>query len=99
MAMGAPPPSPVVLPSSGILNNPPALSYGFSVEAAFVGNHGVSILVDRNINASLVPGSGSRGQPLNILFGRTADTTLSVPIHTYFDSLQAKLNRKLSNGF
>src|SRR5438034_4253797 len=102
LAAGAPPPNPVVIPSSGVILNAPGQSYtyvakdrpqgyvqswniavqralpsNFSVEAAFVGNHGVNIPTsnDRNINASQIPGSGSRGQPLNILFGRTGDTT------------------------
>ena len=126
LATGAPPPSPVVIPSSGVIVNPPAQSYtyvakdrpqgyvqswnialqralpnNFSVEVAFVGNHGVNIPTsnDRNINASLIPGSGSRGQPLNILFGRTADTTQTFHAHTYYDSLQTRLNRRFANGF
>src|SRR5260370_39233810 len=68
LATGVPPPSPVQLPSNGIITNPPNQSYvyipkdlpqgyaqswnvavqrvlpsNFSMEVAFVGNHGVTI--------------------------------------------------------
>ncbi len=124
LAAGAPTPSPVQLPSSGIITNPPAQSYtavdkdrfqsyvetwnislqralpaNFSAEVAYVGNHGVNIGVTKNLNASQIPGSGSRGQVLNILFNRTADTSVSLGTHTYYDALQTKLNRRFSNGF
>jgi hypothetical protein len=70
------------------------------MEAAYVGNHGVNIPTSNNlnINASLVPGSGSAGRPENILFGRTADTNEPYNAHSYYDALQAKLNRRFSNG-
>jgi hypothetical protein len=126
LATGAPPPSPVQLPSSGVIVNPPNQSYvyipkdlpqgyvqswnmavqralpsNFSMELAFVGNHGVNVPTSNNINinASLIPGSGAAGRPENKLFGRTADTNEPYNAHTYYDSLQAKLNRKFSNGF
>jgi len=126
MAVGAPTPSPVQLPSTGIITNPPNQSYtyipkdlpqgyvqswniaiqralpsNFSLEAAYVGNHGVNVNTSNsiNINASRVPGSGASGRPLNILFGRTSDTNRPYNAHTYYDSLQMKLNRKFANGF
>jgi Carboxypeptidase regulatory-like domain len=78
-----------------------SLPSNFSVEVAFVGNHGVNVPTSNNINinASMIPGSGSRGQPENILFGRTSDTNVPYNAHSYYDSVQAKLNRKFSNGF
>ncbi len=78
-----------------------ALPSNFSLETAFVGNHGVNVPTSNsiNINASLVPGSGSGGRPLNKLFGRTSDTNRPYNAHSYYDSLQVKLNRRLSNGF
>ncbi len=126
LATGAPPPSPVQLPSSGIIVNPPNQSYvyipkdlpqgyvqswnmavqralpsNFSLELAFVGNHGVNVPTSNNINinASQIPGSGAAGRPENKLFGRTADTNQPYNAHTYYDSLQTKLNRKFANGF
>src|SRR6266566_3342776 len=72
----------------------------FSAEVAFVGNHGVNVPTSNNINinASRIPGSGASGRPLNILFGRTSDTNEPYNAHSYYDSLQARLNRSLSNG-
>jgi len=126
MATGAPTPSPVQLPSTGIIVNPPDQSYvympkdrpqgyvqswnvalqralpsNFIVELAFVGNHGVNIPTsnNRNINAGLVPGLGAAGRPENILFGRKSDTNQPYDAHSYYDGLQAKLNRRFSNGF
>ena len=77
-----------------------ALPANFSIEAAFVGNHGVHQRTgnDININASQVPGSGAAGQPLNKLFGRTATTTVPDWQSTFYDSFQLKVNRRFSNG-
>jgi len=127
MAAGVPPLSPVVLPSTGIIVNPPisqsytyipsdlpqgyvqswnislqrALPKNFSAEAAFVGNHGINIPTSNNlnINASRVPGGGNAAQPLNILFGRTANTLEPWNTPSYYDGLQLRLNRRYSNGF
>src|SRR5450432_761648 len=127
MAAGVPPLSPVVLPSTGIIVNPPisqaytyipsdlpqgyveswnvslqrALPGNFSTEAAFVGNHGVNIPTSNmvNMNASQVPGGGNAAQPLNILFGRTANTLRSWNAPSYYEALQLRLNRRFSNGF
>ena len=78
-----------------------SLPSNFSLEMAFVGNHGVNVPTSNNINinASLIPGSGSAGRPENILFGRTADTNVPYNAHSYYDSLQVKLNRRFTNGF
>jgi hypothetical protein len=76
------------------------LPANFAAEAAFVGNHGVHIPTSSsiNINASRVPGSGTKGEPLNILFGRTATTNAPWLTPSYYDSLQLKLNRRFSSG-
>jgi hypothetical protein len=78
-----------------------ALPSNFTAELAFVGNHGVNVPTSNNINinASMVPGSGTAGRPENILFGRTSDTNVPYNAHSYYDSVQAKLNRRFSNGF
>jgi hypothetical protein len=126
MATGFPAPSPAVLPSTGVIVNPPAQAYtyipkdlpqgyveswnvtlqralpsGFSFEAAFVGNHGVNVPTSNNlnINASRIPGSGAAGEPLNILFGRTAQTLEPWNAPSYYEGLQIRLNRRFSNGF
>jgi hypothetical protein len=126
MATGFPPPSPAILPSTGVIVNPPAQAYtyipkdlpqgyveswnvtlqralpaNFSAEVAFVGNHGVNVPTSNNlnINASLVPGSGAKGEPENILFGRTAQTLEPWNASSYYEGLQVRLNRRFSNGF
>jgi hypothetical protein len=78
-----------------------ALPSDFTIELAFVGNHGVNIPTSNNINmnASLVPGLGAAGRPENVLFGRKSDTNEPYNAHSYYDGLQAKLNRRFSNGF
>ena len=78
-----------------------ALPSNLTIETAFVGNHGVNIPTSNNLNlnASRIPGSGAAGRPENILFGRTADTNIPFNAHSYYDALQAKLNRRFSNGF
>ena len=77
------------------------LPSNFSAEVAFVGNHGVNVPTSNNINinASQVPGSGVAGRPENILFGRRSDTNQPYAAHSYYDGLQAKLNRRFLSGF
>jgi hypothetical protein len=128
MAAGLPTPQPVVIPSSGIITNPPNQTYTYepldtpvpyveswnfavqrslpanlSLDAAFVGNHGVKLSAPTgnpvNINAGVVLGGGTAGEPLNQLFHRTAETDVSVFQSSYYDALQLKLNRRFSNGF
>jgi len=78
-----------------------ALPSNFSFEAAFVGNHGVNVPTSNNLNlnASRVPGSGTATEPLNILFGRTAQTLRPWNAPSYYEALQVRLNRRFSNGF
>lgn len=77
-----------------------ALPGGFTAEVAYVGNHGVNIATNNqgNINASMIPGSGNAGRPLNRLFGRNADVNRTYFAHSSYNSLQAKLNRRYANG-
>jgi hypothetical protein len=77
-----------------------SLPGNFTTEAAFVGNHGVKISSgSTNINASQFPGSGTAGEPLNILYGRTSSTTVGSYQSTFYEALQLKLNRRFSKGF
>jgi hypothetical protein len=71
----------------------------FSFEAAYVGNHGVRIPIRYNLNAGLVLGAGSRGQPLFGKFGRTANAIVNfVGQSTNYNSLQTKLDRRFAGG-
>lgn len=77
-----------------------ALPKKFTFEAAYVGNLGVGVKDYRNVNASMIPGSGAAGQPLYAAFGRLSPTTeIFYPTNTDYNSLQAKFDRKFSGGF
>lgn len=76
-----------------------ALPKNFAFEVAYVANHGVGILGRQNLNAGLVPGAGSAGQPLNRLFGRKSETTTWVPTSEVYHSLQAKFDHRFASGF
>lgn len=75
------------------------LPSNFVLETAYVGNHGVNIPLERNMNAGMVVGAGEDGQPLYRSFGRLAETDLMFGAHTNYNSLQVKLDRRLSGGF
>ena len=67
-------------------------------EVAYVGNVGRGILSDYDINAAMTPGLGTAGQPYNAKYGRTASIRTWWPTNTSYNSLQAKLDRRFSNG-
>jgi len=75
------------------------LPLAFTIEAAYVGNHGVGYPTVLQLNRGLVIGAGAAGQPLNTAFGRKASTTTIIGVSTRYNSLQLKLNRRFANGF
>jgi hypothetical protein len=74
----------------------------FTLDVAYVGNHGVDSVVQYNLNNPTDPsaiGLGSNVKPLFLKYGRTADTTIYfVGASTHYNALQVKLNRRLTNG-
>jgi hypothetical protein len=76
-----------------------ALPWNFTLEVAYVANHEVGTLTRQNINSGLVPGQGANGQPLNIKFGRKANTIAWVRTDTNYNGFQVKFDRRFSNGF
>jgi len=68
----------------------------FTLDVAYVGNHGVDMFVNPNINAATVMGLGTQGQPE---YPRTATTLLIYGgASSSYNGLQVKLNRRYSNG-
>ena len=47
----------------------------------------------------MVAGKGTASEPLNIAFGRTANTTYPWFQGSHYHAFQLKLNRRFSNGF
>jgi hypothetical protein len=72
---------------------------GFVAEAGYVGTRGVRPLTNMNINAAPI-GGGTAGRELNTALGRTwSDINSLTPFkNSYYDSLQAKLNRRFGGG-
>jgi hypothetical protein len=73
-----------------------ALPWKFTLDTAYVGNHGVRIPGQFNLNAGQVIGAGTAGQPE---FPRTASSTeFWQGFSSSYNALQVKLNRQFSNG-
>lgn len=78
-----------------------ALPLGLTLDVAYVANHGVGTSqVQYNLNAGVIAGAGTLGQPGYLAFGRTASSTLLfAPYSSMYNSVQVKLNRRFNNGF
>ncbi len=73
-----------------------ALPAHFTLDVAYVGNHGVRTAASPNINAATVIGLGTKGQPE---FPRTANTVQYWQgFSSMYNALQAKFNRRLTTG-
>ena len=74
------------------------LGWGFVAQAGYVATRQINRLGFLEINAGEV-GGGQASLPLNILFGRTANTRRVGPIgNGTYDSLQTSLKRRFSGG-
>src|SRR3989441_784375 len=77
------------------------LWWGFTGEAAYVGNKGSGILDRLDLNAATalgagLPGNDNAARPLFQKFGRSASVTTWIPVNAHhYNSLQVKVDRRL----
>ena len=75
------------------------LGGGFSLDLAYVGNHGVNFLKTQDINRGMIIGAGAAGQPFFGTLGKTTSITETyVYLTSRYNALQVKVNRPLANG-
>src|SRR5262249_44411217 len=85
-------------------------SWNFTIQKQFQGNltgqvgyvatRSVRQLGYLDVNSGQVIGLGNAGRPLQALYGRSAPTTLVTGLGTtHYDSLQATMQRRFSQGF
>lgn len=84
-----------------------SLPFHFTLDAAYVGNHGVRIPGQFNLNAGMIPGAGTAGQPEYSMIDpntglqekRNASTTeFWQGFSSSYNALQVKLNRAFAAG-
>jgi hypothetical protein len=75
-----------------------ALPWKLALDLSYVGNRGVNNQSGYNMNASMVPGSGNNGRPLFLQFRRNADTFIPIGTNTWYNSMQVKLDRRVSGS-
>jgi hypothetical protein len=92
----------------GLFNRGYIESFNFTVErqlpgdfvanAGYVGTRAIRQNTSININAA-PPGGGVAGRPLDILFGRSVDTSYFLPFQTAnYNALQTSLDRRFKDG-
>jgi hypothetical protein len=75
-----------------------ALPYHFAMDLAYVGNHGVDMGSDQNINASPVIAPASAGDTAYLPYYPHTGTVTQffVPVSAMYSALQAKIDRRFS---
>jgi hypothetical protein len=77
-----------------------ALPKNFTLDVAYVGNHGVDQPSQPNLNASTTLNGGVASQPLNQKFGKKASVTEYFVGHSsMYNGLQVKFDKRFSGGF
>jgi hypothetical protein len=76
------------------------LPHQLTAEVAYVGNRGVDLVMDVDLNAGLVYGAGNAGRPQFAPFGRTGTSRKrSNDGKSRYDGMQIKVDRRFRNGF
>ncbi len=76
-----------------------SLAANFVLDMAYVANHAVNNQTTLDVNAGREIGAGNAGRILYGPFGRTQGTNTTLGTHTYYNSLQVKLDRRFRGGF
>jgi hypothetical protein len=76
-----------------------ALPGNFALDVAYVGSHNINDQIAFNYNVSPRVGCAAACQPFNALYGRTAAVNIGIGTHQWYNALQAKFDRRFSNGF
>lgn len=77
-----------------------AFGNDYSLQIAYVANHGVDIDGSQNINLPNVYGGGSKSDPEYATFGRTASTDqYFIGNSSNYESLQTQLTKRFAHGF
>jgi len=75
------------------------LPFDLSADIAYVGNRGVNLVMDVDVNASLVYGSGNNGRPQFASFNRTGTSRMrSNDNKSEYNALQVKVDRRFKQG-
>jgi hypothetical protein len=76
------------------------LPWKFTIDAAYVGSHGVDTPAQNNLNAGQIIGAGALGQPFYNKYGTTSNVTQYFQgFSSTYHSLQVKFDRRMSGGF
>jgi len=72
---------------------------GFSLDAAYVGNHGVNFRESQDLNRGMIIGAGAAGQPFFPTLGKTTSISSTyVYVTSRYNALQVRVNRRLNHG-
>jgi hypothetical protein len=76
------------------------LPYQLTADIAYVGNRGVNLVMDVDMNAGLIYGAGNAGRTQFAPFNRTGNSRVRTNDNkSEYNALQVKVDRRFQNGF